>query len=83
MQLFLRCFNLKVWKGMEAFLYTEGIQLSAANSGGRCSDLTQEEVQHLWVKKQRTGHISEAISPTDFNDPSADERSKSNFPPKW
>ena len=33
---------------MEAFLYTEGIQLTAAHSGGRCSDLTQEEVQHLW-----------------------------------
>ena len=32
--------------GMEAFLYTEGIQLTAAHSGGRCSDLTQE-VQHL------------------------------------
>ena len=26
---------------MEAFLYTEGIQLTAAHSGGRCSDLTQ------------------------------------------
>ena len=38
-----------VWMdGMEAFLYTEGIQLTAAHSGGRCSDLTQEEVQHLW-----------------------------------
>ena len=36
------------WVGMEAFLYTEGIQLTAAHSGGRCSDLTQEEVQHLW-----------------------------------
>ena len=34
--------------GMEAFLYTEGIQLTAAHSGGRYSDLTQEEVQHLW-----------------------------------
>ena len=33
---------------MEAFLYTEGIQLTAAHSGGRYSDLTQEEVQHLW-----------------------------------
>ena len=32
----------------EAFLYTEGIQLTAAHSGGRCSNLTQEEVQHLW-----------------------------------
>ena len=36
------------WYGMEAFLYTKGIQLTAAHSGGRCSDLTQEEVQHLW-----------------------------------
>ena len=34
--------------GMVAFLYTEGIQLTAAHPGGRCSDLTQEEVQHLW-----------------------------------
>ena len=33
---------------MEAFLYTEGIQLTAAHSGGRYFDLTQEEVQHLW-----------------------------------
>ena len=33
--------------GMEAFLYTEGIQLTAAHSGGRCSDLTQDDVQHL------------------------------------
>ena len=33
---------------MVAFLYTEGIQLTAAHSGGRCSDLTQEELQHLW-----------------------------------
>ena len=39
----------KIWYGsMVAFLYTEGIQLTAAHSGGRCSDLTQEEVQHLW-----------------------------------
>ena len=30
-----------VWNGMEAFLYTEGIQLTAAHSGGRCTDLTQ------------------------------------------
>ena len=37
-----------VWYGMVAFLYTEGIQLTAAHTGGRCSDLTQEEVQHLW-----------------------------------
>ena len=37
-----------VWYGMEAFLYTKGIQLTAAHSGGRYSDLTQEEVQHLW-----------------------------------
>ena len=37
-----------VWYGMVAFLHTEGIQLTAAHSGGRCSDLTQEEVQHLW-----------------------------------
>ena len=28
---------------METFLYNEGIQLTAAYSGGRCSDLTQEE----------------------------------------
>ena len=34
--------------GMEAFLYTEGIQLTVAHSGGRYSDLTQEEVQLLW-----------------------------------
>ena len=34
--------------GMVAFLYTKGIQLTAAHSGGRCSVLTQEEVQHLW-----------------------------------
>ena len=34
-----------MWYGMVAFLYTEGIQLTAAHSGGRCSDLTQEEVQ--------------------------------------
>ena len=34
--------------GMVAFLYTEGIQLAAAHSGGRLSDLTQEEVQHQW-----------------------------------
>ena len=33
---------------MLAFLYTEGIRLTAAHIGGRCSDLTQEEVQHLW-----------------------------------
>ena len=33
-----------IWNGMEEFLYTEGIQLTA----GRCSDLTQEEVLHLW-----------------------------------
>ena len=33
---------------MEEFLYTDGIQLTAAHSGGRYSDLTQEEVQHLW-----------------------------------
>ena len=32
---------------MVAFLYTEGIQLTAAHSSGQCSDLTQEEVQHL------------------------------------
>ena len=38
-----------LWCGiMVAFLYTEGIQLTAAHSGGRCSDLTQEEVQHQW-----------------------------------
>ena len=36
------------WYGMEAFLFTEGIQLTATHSGGRYSDLTQEEVQHLW-----------------------------------
>ena len=35
-------------KNMVAFLFTEGIQLTAAHSGGRCPDLTQEEVQHLW-----------------------------------
>ena len=29
---------------MVAYLYTEGIQLTAAHSGGRCSDLTQENV---------------------------------------
>ena len=34
--------------GMVAFLYTEGISLTSAHSGGLCSDLTQEEVQHLW-----------------------------------
>ena len=34
--------------GMEEFLYTEGIQVTAAHSGGRYFDLTQEEVQHLW-----------------------------------
>ena len=34
-----------VW--MEAFLYSKGIQLTAAHSGGPCSDLTQDEVQHL------------------------------------
>ena len=34
--------------GMVAFLYTEGIQLKAAYSGGRCSDLTQEKMQHQW-----------------------------------
>ena len=38
-----------VWYGMVAFLYTKGIQLTAARSGGRCSDLTQEEVQNLWL----------------------------------
>ena len=32
-----------VWYGMAVFLYTEGIQLTAAHSGGRCSDLTQED----------------------------------------
>ena len=32
---------------MVTFLYTEGIQLTVAHSVGRCSDLTQEEVQHL------------------------------------
>ena len=37
-----------VWYCMVAFLYTEGIQLTAAHSGGRCSDLTQEEVLYLW-----------------------------------
>ena len=34
--------------GMVAFLYTEGIQQTAAHSGSRYTDLTQEEVQHLW-----------------------------------
>ena len=29
-------------KSKEAFLYTEGVQLTAAHSGGRSSDLTQE-----------------------------------------
>ena len=33
---------------MVAFLYTKGIQLTVAHSGARCSDLTQEEVQHPW-----------------------------------
>ena len=33
---------------MEAFLYTDGIQLTAAHADGRCTDLTQEEVQQLW-----------------------------------
>ena len=42
----LPCDPKDLW--MEAFLYTEGIQLTAAHSGGRCTDLTQEEVQHLW-----------------------------------
>ena len=37
-----------VWYGMVEFLYTEGIQLTAAHSGGRSSDLAQEEVQLLW-----------------------------------
>ena len=37
-----------LYGSMVAFLYTEGIHLTAAHSGGRCSDLTQEEVQHLW-----------------------------------
>ena len=32
--------------GMVAFLYTEGIRLTAAHSGGRYSDFRQEEVQH-------------------------------------
>ena len=40
--------NVSWMDGMEAFLYTEGIQLTATHSGGRCSNLTQEEVQHLW-----------------------------------
>ena len=33
-----------------AIIYTctKGIQLTAAHSGGRCSDLIQDEVQHLW-----------------------------------
>ena len=31
-----------VWYGMVAFLYSEGIQLTAAHSGGRYSDLAQE-----------------------------------------
>ena len=30
---------------MEEFLYTEGIQLTAAHSGGGCSDLTQRGVK--------------------------------------
>ena len=33
------------WNGN---IFTKGIQLTAAHSGGRYSDLTQEEVQHLW-----------------------------------
>ena len=44
-------YDFLVWNGMdgmEAFFYTEGIRLTAAHSGGRCSDLTQEDVQHLW-----------------------------------
>ena len=32
---------------MVAFVYTKGIQLTAAHSDGRYSDLTQEEVHHL------------------------------------
>ena len=45
----ISCTKLQyVWYGMEAFLYTEGIQLTAAHSGDRCTDLTQEEVQQLW-----------------------------------
>ena len=32
---------IMAWHGMEVFLYTEGIQLTAAHSGGRYSDLTQ------------------------------------------
>ena len=36
-----------VWYGSN-FIY-EGIQLTAAHSGGRCSDLIQEEVQHIVV----------------------------------
>ena len=38
--------------GMVAVLYTEGIQLTAAHSGGRCSDLTQKEVQHASMALQ-------------------------------
>ena len=37
-----------VWYGMVAFLYTEGIKLKAAHSGGRCSDLYQDKVQQIW-----------------------------------
>ena len=40
---FLLCYH-----GMIAFLYTEGIQLTAAHSNVQCSNLTQDEVQHLW-----------------------------------
>ena len=36
------------WYGMVAFLYSEGIQLTNAHSGGRRSDLTQEEGQHIY-----------------------------------
>ena len=43
------CLVGMAWHGIGmASLYTEGIQLTAANFGGRCSDLTQEEVKLLW-----------------------------------
>ena len=50
-----------VWYSMEEFLYTEGIQLTAAHSGGRYSDLTQVRVIfvlkpisiHIWILKKK------------------------------
>ena len=48
---------------MVAFLYTEGIQLTAAHSGGRCSDLNQEVICFFFsTMPTRPSSVHQALS---------------------